>query len=508
MRRTGTRTTNPGLDSAPRRSGAVEAEPTTQQAPRLCADDEIPECSVQGLWRDTRWRAEDEGGRRVTSSTRVLAPRCDRRSRASSSWQGRHLLRGRTSHLDKLTLQHQPPLTVPEAVDLWRQLFQTSSAPDMGDIDRAVQSGGYALPRDLADNMIDTIRDMDMHDRSIMTVALIDLLGRLMSECAQVLAQAHDDMEEVEVETSDHASLMQTHLNAASSSLSPARTESSTTPVVARLQQELFQLQQKGNMIHAYVAELLVRLRRQRVREGTCETLDLLQSLLVTVQNDLEEQSLPQPVQEDVDKWVSAWWSAIMEMVTPPASSSLDIVLIVQGHGMEEGEELALAERDYKEEQKRWAAERQRQQDAHESEESSWESEMARIAAMYDNAGSRSSRAWDDWALYDEMHRTTRPRRRSLDVTLATGGEGTEVVKKVRVSMPGEVPNDARVVEAQLVEPNSSMSSAPPTVLLSRDCSPKKPPGDPEDGGRGAIPHSLQFQGYLEQSKTKHKGKI
>ena len=75
-----------------------------------------------------------------------------------------------------------------------------------------------------------------------------------------------------------------------------------------------------------------------------------------------------------------------MEAVTPPASlsasSSLDIV---RGEGLEDGEALALAERDYKDEQKRWAEEQQRQQDAHDSEESSWESEMARIAAMCDN---------------------------------------------------------------------------------------------------------------------------
>ncbi|CAE7941975.1 unnamed protein product, partial [Symbiodinium necroappetens] len=96
------------------------------------------------------------------------------------------------------------------AVDLWRQLLGLCDTQAMGDMDRAVQSGGRVIPRSVADNAVDTMREYDRHDLAILTIGLVELVRRLMAEGAQILAASEEDLVEVEVERADGHSLMQT----------------------------------------------------------------------------------------------------------------------------------------------------------------------------------------------------------------------------------------------------------------------------------------------------------
>ena len=147
---------------------------------------------------------------------------------------------------------------------MWRQLLRIAEGAGMGDMDRSVQEGRYTLPRDMADNMVDTLREMDQHDLAIMTLGLVDLIRRLMVECSQVLANARSDLVEVEVEPeeeADRSSLVQTGLGV------PGRKgmKPPCSGVLEDLQLELDRLQRQGWNIDQHIGALLAKARQHRV---------------------------------------------------------------------------------------------------------------------------------------------------------------------------------------------------------------------------------------------------
>ena len=502
-----------------------------------------------GPWRDwtddNRWEREDS---RVTRTHRALAPRAPRDAcPASSSWEGRPAYERTVPRATPAVDPAAPtPMSTAEAVDLWRKLLHLDTSTAMGEMDRSVQNGGRAIGRETADNMVDTLRDLDMHDLSMMTIGLVDLLRRIMAECSQVLAFARNDLVEVEVEQ-DQQSLMQSSMSAPTApttSLTP-----SGTTTLTDVQGELHRLRHVGWDIGPYVAGLFQRLRQHRLLHGNCEQLDLLDSLLVAMRDDGEcgDSLGSECVSKPVLDWLQIWWPRLVRGCAASSSgmSSVAPVVSVLDTQLDEAEELAHAEHEYHREQFEMSELRNMQQAAFEKEEAEWEeamdlaareceqaqgasqsqsgddgsfwsSEMDRIEAMYQAARRRRRanwRAWDDWAMHDEMTKPTSRIRKWVEVDLKAVGDNAEEIKKLKVPLPSNCSPDVEILNARIVSmaSTSSPTSSAPTVVVpnvvgpmpatTADSQPAQPSSSP------CVPIDLQYSEYAAQYARYRRGR-
>ncbi|CAE7949425.1 unnamed protein product, partial [Symbiodinium sp. KB8] len=490
-----------------------------------------------GMWRD--WNSEETWERsapRTSSSHRVLAPRVRREESApsSSSRDARPRYECATPRATPPVDPAAPtPLTTLEAVDLWRQLLGISNSPSMGEMDRAVQQGGRALGRDCSDNMVDTLREMDAHDLSMMTVGLVDLVRRLMMECAQILSYASNDLVEVEVETAepDHQSLMQAPRQ-------PQKQQgmSATTPatVLTDLRDELQRLQALGWDVGPHVSGLLRRLRSYRIAMGNCELLDLLDSLLITFASEgagPEDDDNSRPVLD----WLHLWWPRVCSGCPASSTGSTPALTHIVDTQLDEADEMVREEQSHNEELADLARTRDLEQAAHEKEEteweeammeaydehrhghdgdsegpneSTWQSEMERIEEMYHNARRRRRsqtdwRSWDNWALFDEMTQPRTRHRRWVEVDVAPTKDSSGEAKRLKLPIPQACGLHVQVTAARVVALDPTSSNTSSTVQAAQLAE-----ADPQCGSSPAVPHVLEYADYSEQLERYRRGEV
>ena len=463
-------------------------------------------------WEDWGWSTRTT---RVTESTRVLTPRACPAS--SSRPDQAPYRRTRPREMPPVDPAAPTPLSTSEAVDLWRQLLNIAQAPDMGELDRSVQNGGFAVPREAADNAVDTLKDMDAHDFAMMTLGLIELVRRIMAECSQIMAYARNrdnNMVEVAVEE-EESSLMQAS-GSTKLTPAPARAPGKLT-ILVELQAEFDTLQRRGWLVQPYAAALLDRLNAHRSACGSCEVLDLLSSLIVTVRGDLDEAGEASACSRPVEDWVRTWWRKVeAEIPRTSMSAGSSEPIEVLDTQVEEGEQLALEELEYHRERDAEMAARSAQEAAHDEEESTWESEMERIQAMYAQASSQASsaasyQAWEDWVMDQELRRPAARTRNYVEVDVGPAPGATGVNKKLKVAIPLECGPQVVLWQAQLVQTDAASSSSAPSTVLA-------PPAEsqPMDQQRVSlatsadqgVPRELDFGNYMTQYSRLQQGLI
>ena len=279
------------------------------------------------------------------------------------------------------------------------------------------------------------------------------------------------------------------------------------------LQAEFDTLQRRGWLVQPYAAALLSRLRTHCSTHGTCEVLDLLSSLIVTVRGELEETGETPACSRPVEDWVRAWWrrveTEIPQTSTSAGSSAPIEVLDTQ---VEEGERLALEELEYQREREAELAARRAQEEEHDEEERTWESEMERISEMYARAGSAARhQEWEDWVLDQEMHRPPPRTRRYVEVDVGPAPGAARVDKKLKMAVPLDCGPQVVLRNAQLVQSdNASTCSAPSTVLAPPvDSQPVDQQRVTSDalGGQG-VPRELDFGNCMTQYSRLQQGII
>ena len=363
---------------------------------------------------------------------------------------------------------------------MWRQLLRIAEGASVGEMDRSVQEGRYTLPRDMADNMVDTLREMDQHDLAIMTLGLVDLIRRLMVECSQVLANARSDLVEVEVEPeeeADRSSLVQTGLGV------PGRkgVKPPCSGVLEDLQLELDRLQRQGWNIDQHIGALLAKARQHRVSCGGCELLDLLNSLLVALRSDAAESSSDLAVSKPISDWLAKWWTRVQQCLPGSSHEELGGATLVdsQSAGSQtqgqpedaslyaEAEAIAVEEHEYRLEQRRLAEERARQEDEHESSLESWESEMQRVMEMFaPYEAAKEARAWDNWAMWDSMNRPQVRTRAHVEVEVGPEDGCRGECKRLKLPVPECCGDEVVVKQVRILRGESSPDSSAPTVTV------------------------------------------
>ena len=274
-------------------------------------------------------------------------------------------------------------------------------------------------------------------------------------------------------------------------------------------------------------------MKARRLVEGNCELLDLLDSLVIAYAGgtpDLSSQALPS---KPVVDWLAVWWPKVC--LCCPAGSSVgpaSVVCAVETQ-LDEAEELAVEEHHYHMEQRALQDMQTREQEAREAEEhaweedmqkaydealrpsasdshggdtSTWESEMERIEEMYRTSRRRRRdapadwRSWDNWAMFDELHKPPERTRRWVEIELGPTGEREGAVKRLR--MPLAVGNGTlEIRDARIVTSNASSAS---TVVADPPSGSPDLPRPPST----SVPHSLEYSEYAAQYARYKAGEI
>ncbi|CAE7541510.1 unnamed protein product, partial [Symbiodinium sp. CCMP2456] len=398
------------------------------------------------------------------------------------------------------------PLSVAEAVDLWRQLLGLSDNQNMGDMDRAVESGGRVIPRSAADNAVDTMREYDRHDLAILTIGLVELVRRLIAEGAQILAASEEDLVEVEVERADGHSLMQM-------SQATCKKTFKDQAVVLQEFQVAWAAEAAGRASGLKLRELQGKAKRYRLQHGPNDVLDLFDALLVTMQVDLEQEVEGTTLEDGEMSWLQTWWERICRHMQPPTSGSSgsgDAVWI-DPREPEEGEALAAEEVAYMAEERCQKLWKQAQEAQHDAEEEEYDRHMQQVWESHvREAEAQRWQSWDDWAMFDEMRRPPKRRRSMVELQLGPPPGASGVETTTRMPLPLHVGDGLQVLRATVVgsqgsepsegttEPVESMELQPPKYDITAD----------EQQQVTSPPASLDFHTYQQECQKLRDGLI
>ena len=331
------------------------------------------------------------------------------------------------------TIFPAPPTSTDQAVDIWRHLLGTGAWGE--ESSPPVRRGGPYIPDARAEYMNAVLTSYSVEAQAIMTLGLITAVRAMLTELGQICHGA--SLVEVQCEEGDDEEGDGTLMVQASVVVhAPRRAASEQLAGWEKDEEAAFLMQGKVTRSYALVQKLqadlenaqpgiarsralhlLGRLAECRGRRTSAEGQELLTQIEAvcvaisgSVENEVASGFAAHP--EEIQQWSDRWWEAIQMVGSGPwadsaaSSGPLTVCSSADPAVIEEMASDELAER-------RDRAALEHQQELYEKEEQEYEDHMVALAEeVAEKAKAEACRAWDDWALWDEMHAPRRPRRR------------------------------------------------------------------------------------------------
>ena len=342
------------------------------------------------------------------------------------------------------TIFPAPPTSTDQAVDIWRHLLGTGAWGE--DSSPPVRRGGPYIPDARAEYMNAVLTSYSVEAQAIMTLGLITAVRAMLTELGQICHGA--SLVEVQCEAGDEEG--DGTLMVQASLVIHGKHQAASEKVAGREQDEeiVYLMQGKMTRSFALVQKLQADLENAQPGIARCRALHLLgrlaeckgrrisgegQELLMqveavcvaisgSVENEVASGFAAHP--GEIQQWSDRWWEAVQmagcgPLVDSAASSGpLTVCSSADPAVIDE-----LANDEAAERRDREALEHQ--QELYEKEEQEYEDHMVAMAEeVEEKAKAEACRAWDDWALWDEMHAPRRARRRPF---VEIEGEGAVV---------------------------------------------------------------------------------